>query len=47
MCKEKDIELTYWEQLLLVKQIAAGLGYIASRRFIHMDIAVRVASRLI
>ena len=40
-CKEKGFELSYWEQLLVIKQIAAGLGYIASRRFIHMDIAAR------
>eukprot|EP00730_Choanoeca_flexa_P007855 TRINITY_DN12403_c0_g2_i4.p1 TRINITY_DN12403_c0_g2~~TRINITY_DN12403_c0_g2_i4.p1 ORF type:complete len:753 (+),score=246.92 TRINITY_DN12403_c0_g2_i4:255-2513(+) len=40
-CEEKSLVLTYLEQLTLAVQMARGLAFIASKRFIHMDIAAR------
>eukprot|EP00039_Didymoeca_costata_P009170 m.121280 g.121280 ORF g.121280 m.121280 type:complete len:729 (+) comp14386_c0_seq4:334-2520(+) len=40
-CKEKQFEISFLEQLKVLSQICAGLGYIASCRFIHMDVAAR------
>eukprot|EP00045_Choanoeca_perplexa_P012851 m.142452 g.142452 ORF g.142452 m.142452 type:complete len:754 (+) comp16156_c0_seq1:271-2532(+) len=40
-CQEKSLELTYLEQLTLSVQMARGLAFLASKRYIHMDIAAR------
>ena len=40
-CKEKGFALNYVEQLHIVQQLTRGLVYLASKRYIHMDIAAR------
>eukprot|EP00040_Diaphanoeca_grandis_P013538 m.68478 g.68478 ORF g.68478 m.68478 type:complete len:734 (-) comp23959_c0_seq1:137-2338(-) len=40
-CKERHFTLSLWEQLKILKQICSGLAFMASRRYIHMDIAAR------
>ena len=40
-CEEKSLQLTYLEQLTMSVQMARGLAFMASKRFIHMDIAAR------
>ena len=40
-CREKKFTLTLIEQLKFCVQIAAGMAYLASNRFIHMDLAAR------
>lgn len=40
-CKEKNFEVTYREQLHISIQISSGLAFMASKRYIHMDIAAR------
>lgn len=40
-CKEKGFVLTYLEQHKLCVQVVSGLAFIASKRFLHMDIAAR------
>ena len=39
--REKGLELSYLEQLTLAVQMARGLAFLASKRYIHMDIAAR------
>lgn len=40
-CKDRKTWLSEWEQLNVVVQVCSGLEYIASKRFIHMDVAAR------
>eukprot|EP00056_Hartaetosiga_gracilis_P012265 m.195286 g.195286 ORF g.195286 m.195286 type:complete len:270 (-) comp13663_c0_seq29:1321-2130(-) len=39
--KEKGIKLGYAEQLFFAFQIASGMAYLASKRYVHMDLAAR------
>lgn len=40
-CQEKSIVLTLLEQLTVAIQIAAGMQFMASKRYVHMDLAAR------
>jgi len=40
-CKERNFTLSKWEQLRIVQQICDGLRFMASKRYIHMDVAAR------
>ncbi|EGD82696.1 TK/HMTK protein kinase [Salpingoeca rosetta] len=40
-CRKKGMQLRFAEQLHLIKQLASGMQYIASRGFVHMDLAAR------
>jgi len=40
-CSEKGFEIEYREHLLMGRQMAAGMDYIAKRNMIHMDLAAR------
>eukprot|EP00055_Hartaetosiga_balthica_P015359 m.89997 g.89997 ORF g.89997 m.89997 type:complete len:1085 (-) comp8845_c0_seq1:479-3733(-) len=39
--KEKCVTLEYAEQLFFAFQIASGMAYLASKKFVHMDLAAR------
>jgi serine/threonine protein kinase len=38
---QRNFTLSKWEQLKIVMQICEGLRFMASKRYIHMDIAAR------
>eukprot|EP00038_Savillea_parva_P019809 m.28978 g.28978 ORF g.28978 m.28978 type:complete len:741 (-) comp4563_c1_seq1:31-2253(-) len=40
-CKERNFTISFWEQLKIVMQICGGLQFMASKRYIHMDVAAR------
>lgn len=40
-CKERNFEVSLWEQLKILIQVCKGLAFMAQRRYIHMDIAAR------
>lgn len=40
-CKEKNVTLTYLEQLKLIVQVSRAMKYIADQRYVHMDVAAR------
>ena len=40
-CRSKKVVLTLSDQLYYAEQLASAVGYIASKRFVHMDIALR------
>eukprot|EP00042_Codosiga_hollandica_P054410 m.736092 g.736092 ORF g.736092 m.736092 type:complete len:726 (+) comp58894_c0_seq2:49-2226(+) len=40
-CQRKQVQLSLTERLTLATQLATGAGYLASKRYVHMDIAAR------
>lgn len=40
-CKEKNFTLSYLEQVNITRQLCDGMVFLASKRYIHMDIAAR------
>ena len=40
-CKQKRVKLTTREVLHWAKQLASGLGFLASKKYVHMDMAAR------
>lgn len=40
-CSSKGLVLTYAEQLMFSTQIARGMAFMSSKRFIHLDLAAR------
>ena len=40
-CRRKKIDLTLQEKLFFAEQIVSGMKYVASKKYVHMDLAAR------